>query len=155
MTPARCRQRRRNVSCGDRISPVQAATVLKRQLSVLLAFGLLAGVATASSSTLSGTYKATITGKPAPLNGRWRLEFLPRGVVHVVRNGKLVVVGRATRIGTRRLKVSDRSGSYACSAAEGNGVYTYRAAGRRLTFRAVADRCIGRKLVFTTKPFIK
>ena len=94
MTPARCRQRRRSVSCGDRIPPVHAATVLKWQLSVLLAFGLLAGVATASSSTLSGTYKATITGKPAALNGRWRLEFLPRGVVHVVRNGKLVALAR-------------------------------------------------------------
>jgi hypothetical protein len=132
--------------------------VLKRQLSILLAFvlalGLLAAVATASS-TLSGTYKATITGKPAPLNGKWRLEFLPRGLVHVVRNGKLVVVGTAIRVGTRRLKVSDRSGSYACSAAEGHGVYAYRVAGRRLTFRAVADKCIGRKLVFTTKPFVK
>ena len=123
--------------------------------SVLLALGSLAGVATASSPTLSGTYKATITGKPAPLNGTWRLEFLPKGVVRVVRNGKLVVVGRALRLGTRRLELSDRSGSYACSATEGHGVYTYRLAGRRLTFRAVADKCIGRKLILTTKPFVR
>jgi hypothetical protein len=128
--------------------------VLKRSLSVLLALGFLAGVAGASSSALSGTYRATITGKPAALNGKWQLEFRPRGVVHLVRNGQLVVVGKATRIGTRRLKLSDRSGPYACSAAEGNGVYTYRVARRRLTFTLVADKCVGRKLVLTTKPFV-
>jgi len=129
--------------------------LLKRLISVLLAFGLLAGVATASTLSLHGTYRVTITGKPAPLNGKWRLEFLSRSTVHLVRNGKLVVVGKAIRIGIRRLRVSDRSGSYACSTAEGNGVYTYRVDGGRLTFRAVADKCIGRKLVLTTKPFVK
>ena len=50
--------------------------MLKLPLTVLLALALLAGVATASSSSLSGTYRATITGKPAPLNGKWQLEFL-------------------------------------------------------------------------------
>src|SRR3954470_10300968 len=106
--------------------------MLIRKHSVLLVsgcltVGLFAGVAT-SSSTLSGTYKATITGKPAPLNGKWRLDFRPRGVVHIVRNGKLVVVGKVVLIGIRRLRLSDRSGSYACSTAEGNGIYTYRVA---------------------------
>ena len=129
--------------------------MLKRSLPMLLALGFLAGVATASSTALSGTYRATIAGKPAALNGKWQLRFRPRGVVHLVRNGRLVVVVRATRIGTHRLKLTDRSGSYACSAAEGNGVYTYRVAGRRLTFTLVADKCIGRKLVLTTKPFVK
>jgi hypothetical protein len=120
--------------------------------------GLLSGAATASSSALSalsGTYKATITGKPAALNGKWKLEFRRTRVLHLVRNGSLVVVGTATRIGPRRLKIRDRSGSYACSAAEGNGISTYKADGKRLTFRVVADRCVGRKLVLTTKPFIK
>ena len=130
--------------------------MLKHPLSVLLALGfLLAGVATASSSALSGTYRATITGKPAALNGKWQLRFRPREVVHLVRNGHRVVVGRVTRIGTHRLKFRDRSGSYACSATEGNGVYTYRVAGRRLTFTLVADKCVGRKLVLTTKPFVE
>lgn len=128
--------------------------MLKRALPVLLALGFIAGVATASSPVLSGTYRATIVGKPAALNGKWQIQFRPRGVVHLVRNGHLVVVGKATRIGAHRLKLSDRSGSYACSAAEGNGVYTYRAEGRRLTFTLVADKCIGRKLVLTTKPFV-
>lgn len=128
--------------------------MFRRTLSALLALGVFAGVATASSS-LSGTYRATITGKPAALNGKWRLEFLPRSVVHIVRNGKVVVVGKAIRTGTRRLKLSDRSGSYACSAAEGTGLYSYTVSGKRLTFRAVADKCIGRKLLLTTKPFVK
>jgi hypothetical protein len=135
--------------------PHPRVTMHKQLLSVLVAFGLLAGVATASLSSLNGTYRATITGKPAALNGRWQLKFLSGSTVHLVRNGKLVVVGKAIAIDVRRLRVSDRSGSYACNPREGNGIYTYRVAGRRITFRAVADKCIGRKLVLTTKPFVK
>src|SRR5215213_4239420 len=127
----------------------------KQLLSVLVAFGLLAGVATASLSSLHGTYRATITGKPAALNGTWQLKFLSGNATHLVRNGKLVVVGKAIPIDIRRLRLSDRSGSYACSTAEGNGVYTYRVVGGRTTFRAVVDKCIGRKLVLTTKPFVR
>ncbi len=50
--------------------------MLKLPLLTLLALSLTTAVATASSP-LSGTYRATITGKPAPLNGRWQLRFLP------------------------------------------------------------------------------
>jgi hypothetical protein len=127
--------------------------MLKWLLLTVFALGLAAGVATASSP-LSGTYKTTITGKPAPLNGRWQLRFLPRNVVRVVRNGKIVVFGAAIVTGSR-VKVSDRSGSYACGPAERTGVYVYSVVGRRLTFKAVADRCVGRKLILTTKPYIK
>jgi hypothetical protein len=129
--------------------------MLRLSLCVLLALSSTAGLAKAASSALSGTYKATISGKPAPLDGRWRLEFLPKRVVHIVRNQRLVVIGTATSVGTRRLKFVDRSGAYACSAAEGNGVYTYKRVGRRLTFKAIRDKCVGRKLVLTTKPFIR
>jgi len=129
--------------------------MLMRLLSALLAVVALTGAATASSSALSGTYKTTIAGKPAALNGKWRLEFLPKNVLHTVRNGKLVVAGKAVAIGRSRLRISDRSGPYACSTSEGNGVYLYRRSGKRLTFTVVADKCIGRKLVLTTKPFLK
>ena len=137
---------------------VRGQTMLRRSLCLLLALGLLglfAELAAAAAPALSGTYKVMITGKPAPLDGRWRLEFLPKRVVHLVRNRKLVVVGTAAPIGTRRLKFVDRSGPYACSVAEGNGVYTFRRVGSRLIFKAVADKCIGRKLILTTKPFSK
>jgi hypothetical protein len=128
--------------------------VLRRPLAVVLALVLVgAGAAAAASFALSGTYKVTISGKPAALNGKWKLEFLPRGVVHTLRNGKLVVVGKAVRSGQRRLTFSDRSGPYACSASEGKGLYVYKPAAKRLTFAAVADKCIGRKLILTTKPF--
>jgi hypothetical protein len=129
--------------------------MLRRSLFVVLAFGLLTGVATASSSSLQGTYRTTITGKPAPLDGKWQLKFLSGSTLRMVRNGKLVIVANAIHIGNHRLRLSDLSGSYACSKAEGNGVYTYRLAGGRLTFRVVSDKCIGRKLVLTTKPFVK
>jgi hypothetical protein len=102
-----------------------------------------------------GAYTATISGKPAALNGKWRIEFLSRNVVHTFRNGHLVIVGKAVPIGGRRLKVNDGSGAYACSRPEGNGVYTYRLSRKRLTFTAVADKCVGRKLVLTTKPFVR
>jgi hypothetical protein len=127
--------------------------MLKWLVLTVVALGLAASLATASSP-LRGTYATTITGKPAPLNGKWQLRFLPGNAVRVVRNGKVVVFGRAIVIGSR-VRVTDRSGSYACSPAEGTGVYLYKVLGRRLTFTAVADRCVGRKLILTTKPYLK
>ncbi|MDQ3874757.1 MAG: hypothetical protein M3322_04280, partial [Actinomycetota bacterium] len=94
----------------------------------------------------------TIAGKPARLNGKWQLRFLRRNEVRIVRNGKVVVLGKAIVTG-HRVKFVDRAGSYACTGAERNGLYRYRIAGRRLTFAPVADRCVGRRLVLTTKPF--
>jgi len=129
--------------------------MLKRLLVLLLVLGLVCGVASASTSSLRGTYKATIAGKPAALNGKWQLEFRPNGVLHVLRNGKLVVLSKTTSSGTRRFKVHDRSGAYACSRSEGDGAYTYKFVDRRLLFSAVKDKCVGRKLVFTTKPYTK
>jgi len=129
--------------------------MLIRPLAALLAVGALTGAATAASSSLSGTYKTTITGKPAALNGTWRLEFRTRNVLRTLRNGKLVVTGKAVAIGRHRLKISDRTGPYACSASEGNGIYTYTRSRRRLIFRAIADKCVGRRLVLTTKPYVK
>ena len=127
--------------------------MLKWPLLTLLALSLTAGVATASSP-LSGTYRATITGKPAPLNGRWQLRFLPGNALRVVRNDKIVVFGRAVVTGSR-VTVTDRSGPYVCSTAERTGVYVFSVVGKRLTFKAVADRCVGRKLILTTKPFVR
>lgn len=147
---------RSGVRLARPVAPPRDRPMLKRSLFVVFAFGLLTGVAMASSSSsLRGTYRTTITGKPAPLNGKWELKFLSGSTVRIVRNGKLVIVAKAIRIGIRRLRLSDLSGSYACSKAEGNGVYMYRLAGGRLTFRVIADKCIGRKLVLTTKPFVK
>jgi hypothetical protein len=124
-------------------------------LSSALLCLLLDGVAVASPTSLSGVFRVTITGKPAALNGRYELRFLAPNRVRVVRNGKVVVVGRTTIVGNRATFV-DLSGQYACSTSEGKtGIYTYRLAGRRLTFTAVKDGCVGRKLVLTAKPFVK
>jgi hypothetical protein len=65
-----------------------------------------------------------------------------------------VVFGRAIVTGGR-VTVSDRSGPYACSAGERTGVYVFSVVGKRLTFKAIADPCVGRKLILTTKPFVK
>ena len=121
-------------------------------LAAPLALVLLAGVATALPSALRGTYGTTIVGKPARLNGKWQLRFLGRDEVRIIRNRKVVVVGKAIVTGTR-VKFVDRAGSYACTGAVRNGLYRYRISGRRLTFAPVADKCVGRRLVLTTKPF--
>ena len=127
----------------------------RKSVLLLVAAGTFAAAAAAGTGLPSGTYHATITGKPAALNGRWQLEFRANRGLRIVRNGQIVVVGTASPLGGRRLKIHDRSGPYACSTAEGDGVYGYALAGRRLTFTAVSDRCVGRKLVLTTKPFVK
>ncbi len=126
-----------------------------RAALVLLAAGVFAAAAASATGSPTGTYGATITGKPAALNGRWQVEFRARQGLHIVRNGMVVVVGTASPRTGRTLKIHDRSGPYACSVAEGDGLYAYSLAGRRLTFTAISDRCVGRKLVLTTKPFLK
>jgi hypothetical protein len=125
-----------------------------RPALVLLAAGVFAAAAAASGAP-SGTYSATIAGKPAALNGRWQVDFGTSRALRIVRNGKVVVVATASTLAGGRLRIHDRSGPYACSPTEGDGVYRYALAGRRLTFTAVSDRCVGRKLVLTTKPFLK
>jgi hypothetical protein len=128
--------------------------IVKWLLAVLVGLVILANVALASSSP-TGTYKATISGEPAALNGRWQLQFRPKGLVRTVRNGKVVVVSKASWLANRRVRFADRSGPYACSSSEGNGTYGYRLSGNRLTFRVIRDKCVGRKLVLTTRPFVK
>src|SRR5207302_9182962 len=98
-------------------------------LATLAALGLAAGGAPAASPRPTGTYKVTITGKPAPLNGRWRLRFLQDNAVHIVRNGKTVVFANAT-FTAAGVKFSDRSGSYPCGPAAKTGAYMYRVRGR-------------------------
>jgi hypothetical protein len=122
--------------------------------ALVIALMLVAGAATAAPPILTGVYKTTITGQPAPLNGRWQLKFLPGKVIRAVRNGKTVVNGTTLFTG-HRMKVTDRSGSYACGTGERSGLYTYRLAGSKLIFKTVSDKCVGRKLLLTTKPFVK
>jgi outer membrane protein assembly factor BamB len=127
----------------------------KWSIAVLCAFGLVPATAGASTAPpLTGTYKVTIAGQAPPLDGTWQLKFLPAGAVNILRNGHVVVVGRAVVAGGR-VTFSDRSGSYACPPPDATGRYTYKLTGRRLTFRPIADKCTGRKLILTTKAFVK
>ena len=128
--------------------------MIKWLLPIVVGLGIVTNVALASSS-FTRAYRATISGKPAALNGRWELQFRPNGLVHTLRNGKVVVVGKVSWVGTRRVKFTDRSGPYACSGSEGSGIYGFRLSGKRLTFSVIGDKCVGRKLVLTTKSFIK
>ena len=68
----------------------------KWPVAILLALGLVAGVATASSAALRGTYRTTITGRPAAVNGEWQLKFLTGGGLRVIRNAKLAAGTQAS-----------------------------------------------------------
>jgi hypothetical protein len=126
-----------------------------RAAILVIVAGVFVAAAGAASGPPSGSYTATITGKPAALNGRWRLDFRAAGAVNIVRNGAVVVRGTALPLSGARVKLHDRSGPYACSKAEGDGTYRYRLTGSRVTFTALSDRCVGRTLVLTTKPYTR
>jgi hypothetical protein len=127
----------------------------KWSVAALCAFSLLAATASASAAPpLTGTYKVTIAGQAPPLNGTWQIKLLPAGAVDIVRNGHVVVVGRAV-VTSSRITFSDHSGSYSCPPPDATGRYTYKLSGKRLTFKPIADKCAGRKLILTTKAFVK
>jgi hypothetical protein len=123
-------------------------------IASLTVISFAASGANAATLAPTGSYRTTITGKPAPLNGKWQITFLPGSALRVARNGKVVVAGTAV-FANGRMTVKDRSGSYACGPGERKGSYTYRLAARRLTFKALSDKCVGRKLFLTANPFVR
>lgn len=74
------------------------------------------------------------------------------------RNGTRVLVADVSFSGNRmKLTARSNSGKYnrCTSGATKSGTYTYRRSGKRLIFKAVSDRCAGRKASLTAKPFVK
>lgn len=111
---------------------------------------------TSTAFALSGSFRATISGKATPFNARWEVRFVSPTKMNVLRNGRRVSVVKVAARGNR-LTLTDLSGSYACTGSQKTGTYTYayQPASKRLTFTVVADRCSGRKVVLTSKPFAK
>lgn len=126
----------------------------KRLLVVMLSLSVLAVTAAVASAALTGTYKTTISGKTAALNGKWQIKFATGNKANVSRNGK-VVIKTAVKVTGSKIKFTDSSGSYACTGAQKSGSYTFKVSGKKLTFKVVSDKCSGRKSVLTSKAFTK
>jgi len=110
------------------------------------ALALTLCAAALASTTLAGTYNATIT-RAGALNGSWSMTF--KGSAYTIAfKGATAVKGVIAQSGNR-LTFADRSGRYACAA---KGVYTYSLSGRTLTFKAVSDpKCPGRRVVLAAR----
>jgi hypothetical protein len=90
-----------------------------------------------------GVYTTRITGAtPSDLNGRWRIAFNSPGFT-VSKNGAAAIVGTVRIVGNK-ITFRDRTGPLACRGAGSAGTYTWRLAGKRLTFTRVKDTCQGR-----------
>jgi hypothetical protein len=103
--------------------------------------------ASAAAPRLSpGVYTTRITGAtPSYLNGTWRIAFNSPGFT-VSKNGAAAIVGTVQIVGNK-VTFRDRTGPLACSGAASTGTYTWRLAGKRLTFTRVKDSCQGRPVV--------
>jgi len=116
--------------------------------AVVLVAGTAASAAPAAGPGLSPhIYVAKIAGaKPTLLNGTWRLAINSRGF-SVNKDGRAAVIGRV-RITGNRVTFQDGTGPLACEGAQKSGTYTWRVAGKRLSFTRVKDSCVGRRTVF-------
>ena len=117
----------------------------------LAAVALVAGTASAAPAAAPGLsphiYVAKIAGaKPAFLNGTWRLAINSPGF-SVNKDGRAAVIGRVQITGNR-VTFQDGTGPLACKGAQKSGTYTWRVAGKRLSFTRVKDSCVGRRTVF-------
>jgi hypothetical protein len=116
--------------------------------AVVLVAGTVASAAPAAAPSLSPhIFVAKIAGaKPALLNGTWRLAINSPGF-SVNKDGRAAVIGRVQIIG-KRVTFQDGTGPLACRGAQKSGTYTWRVAGKRLSFTRVKDACVGRRTVF-------
>jgi hypothetical protein len=117
----------------------------------LAAVAIVAGTASAAPAAAPGLsphiYVAKIAGaKPTLLNGTWRLAINSPGF-SVNKDGRAAVIGRVQITGNR-VTFQDGTGPLACKGAQKSGTYTWRVAGKRLSFTRVKDSCVGRRTVF-------
>ena len=125
--------------------PVSRTGVKMRRLAALasiIAALALPSVALAASSPV-GTYTATIK-TPAALKGTWVLSFKKGGTYAISDNGAVVVRGHFTS--TPRVSLSKETGPAACPQV---GTYTWKRAGKKVTFSKVSDPCPGRSAVLS------
>src|SRR5580765_5712634 len=114
-----------------------------------LGLALAAASATAAGPALAPhVYGVRISGASIKLfNATWLLE-IKRTSFRLARNGTVGVSGSA-RIAGNRITFRDLGGSLACKGSQAVGTYSWRLAGKKLTFTRVADACVGRRLILS------
>jgi hypothetical protein len=118
--------------------------------TALIAALAMSAVALASS-TLSGTFKTTITGSGAntlhgTLDGTWKISF-KNGTYKVTDNGHAAVNGHYKLKGST-ISLTDKAGPAKCS---GTGKYKFQLKGKTLKFTTISEPCAGRQGVLTHK----
>ena len=127
-----------------------------RGVSLVVAALVAASVAGAAAPVpLRGNFVSKRPTEIPPLDGTWRIEIAATGAYKVLREGRVLVTGKAVET-AKTISFTKEKGALACTGKEG-GANSYRwvLGGTRLTFTAVKDPCESRKLVLTTKPFTK
>jgi hypothetical protein len=113
---------------------------------------VLATAASAASS-LSGIYKASISGLPQGLSGTWFLLIKDNKSFQVARGNALAVQGKVTIAGSK-ITFRDTAGPLRCPPTQA-GVYTFKLSKKTLALKRVNDPCLGRSLILGSKPFTK
>jgi hypothetical protein len=112
----------------------------------VVSFTAVAAAPAAAPPLSPGVYTTKIAGAtPADLNGTWRIAINSPGF-SVSKNGAAASVGTVQIVGNK-VTFRDRTGPLACRGATSAGTYSWRLAGKRLTFKRVKDTCQGRPLV--------
>jgi hypothetical protein len=136
---------------------------MPKPLSALLALVLTAPAPArpAKGGIPAGTYTTTIVVADVPASfpraerdstvGRWDVAFNGATRVRVDYNGQRVVNGRYTSTATRA-RFGHDTGRFACHTP---GTYEWSRHGNALTFRAIHDTCLGRRVVLTTHPLTR
>ena len=117
------------------------------------------------SSLPPGVYTTTLTAKDLPsdfpippdyLIGKYETTYTKDNRYRVVKDGELAVEGRYT-LTEERFVLTDEKGPVSCARIPGwaTGTYKWKLDGNKLIFTAVEDKCPGRKVGLTARPWEK
>jgi hypothetical protein len=95
-----------------------------------------------AGASLPGTYTAKLT-TPAQFKGTWSLTFVAALKYTISERGKVVVRGHYVSVGSQ-ITFSQETGPLGCKQF---GVYSWKRAGAKLTFKRISDPCAGRAYV--------
>ncbi|MGH9844632.1 MAG: hypothetical protein ACREEM_38420 [Blastocatellia bacterium] len=117
------------------------------------------------SSLPPGVYTTTITAKDIPsdfpippdyLIGKQEITFSKENRYRLTKDGELAVEGRHAST-AERVVFTDEKGPFSCARMPGGatGTYKWKLDGNKLIFTAVEDKCLGRKVSLTARPWEK
>lgn len=110
---------------------------------------VLAATASAAGPALSPhVWGVKVSGAPASVfNATW-LIGIDEPAFTTTRNRSLAVRG-TVKIAGNQITFRDISGLLACKGAQATGRYAWKIQGTKLSFTRLADKCLGRRTLFT------